>query len=224
MRFYNHYVKPLDYPCIYYKDIVFKTGDLLLFRASASSHMWLTGDKFSHVAIIVKINNEPYSLELQPPNVKVTPIYHRLDSYRDGTIYIKQINLQANSDPELLENILLFAKNIKYPETFTELRNTYIKSCVESPWNITNDNDFICGKFVLHVLKQLSILSGKETGICNIGEWLSELEEARPPYKYSDLRQIAFFDEDCLKKRKGFWEVNNIPTTEKSIRNIREFL
>jgi len=209
IRFYDHYVKPLDYPCVYYKDIKFRTGDLLLFRSLSSMHMWMIGDKFSHVGVVLVINNVPHCLEFQPPNAKLTPLYERLDKYKEGVICVKQLQYDLSTDqninlPLRISDILSFANNLKYPETFAQTRDVHIKSCITNPWMVKNSSDFDCRKFMLQVLKKLGILQGNEKVACNIATWLSELS-----YPYGEIKKLSFFDETCLENNGDLWSINS---------------
>ena len=61
-NFLRYYVYPLNYVPVRYDELTMRTGDLLFVLQKSSPHTFISGEIFSHVCIIVVLNNIPHVL------------------------------------------------------------------------------------------------------------------------------------------------------------------
>ena len=205
-RYWFHYVYVPPYPCKYYLDIQFKSGDILLFKSITSTHAWLSGEEFTHCGIVLKYKGILYCLEIQEPNVKFTPLFHRLFVIKDGFIYYKAINREVELNDNSVDNLLDWARAQKFSMTTAYMWLSRVYSCTQKEyWHKPVKYD--CGIFVLHTMHRMGILSGKENPDCRLIKWMSELTNCHTGYSYAEVRQIGFFDNPCYWVRPDFWEI-----------------
>lgn len=205
-RYWNQYVYVPEYPCKYYLDIQFKSGDILLFKSLTSTHAWISGEPFTHVGIVLKYKGVLHCLEIQEPNVKFTPLFHRLFVTNDGYMYYKSINREVQLDDAAVDNMLDWAREQKFGMSDTYMwMNRFYACSRDNYWY--KPYKYECAMFVLHCMWRMGILSGKEKPGCLLVKWLSELTKCNADYAYADLRQISFFDDACYWVRSDFWEI-----------------
>lgn len=206
-RFFNHYAKVPKYPCKYYKNIKFKTGDLILFKSLTSFHLFITGQQFSHVGIVLEYNRQLYCLEMYEPNVKITPLFHRFNMFKDGYIAIKQLNKPVNINDKI-NKLFEWSETLEYPKETFKISSTFIKSCVGDIWDTSDKSDIHCAKYILHCMKYLELLNGNEKIQCNTLDYLINLKKLHNGYEYSYPCIITFFGETCLSKYEDFWSLS----------------
>jgi len=186
-NFLNYYVYPLDYKAVRYDDLTLRTGDLLFVLQYSSPHNFVSGEQFSHVGIIVVVNNIPHVLELVYPYVSCTEFTRRVMSVAEGqTFYIKSVMADVKMPPRLIEE----AKNIKYSDkVISYALGTTLLSKEEINHYITNNKTGICSTFVLWVLDKFKLLD-VDIKTPKIITWL-----ANDYNKYHlPTRRIRFFD------------------------------
>ncbi len=192
-NFLTHYVYPRGYVPVRYDDLTLRTGDLLFILQYSSPHNFISGETFSHVAIVVVIKNIPYVVELSYPYVYCTPFQRRVMSVAEGqTFYIKSVNVNVNIDDAALLNILAEAQNIKYVrKVIGYVLKTLCLSSDTIISNVSNKKEGICSTFVLWFLYKLGLTQTLEDmKPPRLITWLSENYN-----KYHlPTRRIRFFD------------------------------
>lgn len=196
-NFYTHYLRDPNYPCIYYTDIDYRSGDLLFFRSVLSFHSFFSGEEMTHTGVVLEINKKLYLLELTTPNVKLTPLFERLSLFKDGWVFYKKLrNPIPIPSPETLERLQNLAKNIEYPKTLIEsAKIRFSKTNLANP-----DVKMDCSRFALYVLKELGILHESANPNFKVLTWLNNMNDT-----YHPTQQISFFDETCRKDEKDLY-------------------
>lgn len=156
------------YKKILYSDIKnnLKSGDLLFFisRNLNWSHVITRGyghNEFTHIGIIIKINNKLYSCEmvesekLKPGSVdvygfNVFPLKTRVKNYI-GDVYVASLINPLSEDKYNIFRNYIHTNNYKFPTAF----NIYKKYLFNN--TKLNDNDRYCGEFVSEILYLMGI-------------------------------------------------------------------
>jgi hypothetical protein len=170
-----------------------KTGDLLYFRWKHISLLYTPFTLFTHIGIIVEINNEKFVLEIHEKGdaIKLGVLtggvhLHKLVDrikYYNGSIY--HSSLKKNIDKEKLD---LFIKNIDNYKNIN-FNSNYIffivKNCfLQKFFNqcvIHNNQKMFCSEFILFCLYELALIDK----YCNC-------------YYPSDFTNIKSYDNEYL--------------------------
>ena len=153
------------YKKILYSDIkpYIKTGDLLFFERNLKSihESSFAHQQFSHIGIVVKINDILYCYESYPENIendifnnshgiKLSPLYARLINY-NGDIYIASLKNKLEISDEI--NLISQINSKKY--TYTSDFKIFLSYLFNS--KSTYNNERTCGEFIALILDNLSI-------------------------------------------------------------------
>jgi len=191
-NYWMFYSDQYSYEMIYYSNIEFHTGDILLMRDFQSTHNWFSGHKFSHCGAIVVVDGVPYVLEMEYSVMYFTKLEDRLKQ-NDGVVYyIKQ--LKEPLPPSVLAKVpelLQLAQQFKYPEDVcTNFIELFTQTVREKLTVAENRKELNCAVFVMWILYRLGILDAdlidSYTSI-HINNWFLQLDK-----KYDEVRLIRF--------------------------------
>ena len=191
-NFLNYYVYPINYKPVRYDDLVMNTGDLLFVLQYSSPHNFMSGERFSHVGIIVVLDNIPHVLELVYPHVLCTEFKRRVLSLAEGQMfYIKSINHKIDIGDSYLHQLITESKNINYTK---RIINYYFKTATTSGEQIITDihekKEGICSTFVLWVLNKFKLIDLNRVTTKKIITWLADEYNTH----HLPVRRIRFFD------------------------------
>ncbi len=192
-NFIIHYVDPMHYPKIMYKDLVPKTGDIIFIRSYNSVNSFITGNKLGHCGIIIVIGKTPYVLELSYPCPYLTSLEDRIKGGEGESYYIRQLinplpnHVIKNVVPRVLEE----AKRIRYTPEFISYYVTSKFNTVDDVCSYTEkEAEAICSTFVIWFLNRLGVLDKHHTevpGSSNVS-WLVDFVGSHRP-----THRIKFF-------------------------------
>ena len=206
-RFYNNYIVAPPYDIAFLPNTIFKTGDLIFFRALDSKHLIFTNAFFSHVGIIIEYHGIPYILELTEPNVKFSPIEERLSQYFSGLVFVKPLKKHLDEQRmEQIASILKWSELVDYPVNNIDHPAHYIRDCLRglTYWERDVQNhDFNCMKFIVFILAKFGLIHGNEDIGCSGMQYLSELECLRDGYCYDKTHTLASINNDNLEEKYG---------------------
>lgn len=158
-HFYNFYIDPMEYPKVMYNNLVFATGDIILVREFNCVHSFLSGNKFSHVGIVIILGHVPYLLELSYPHVYLTLLSDRLSGADGSLFYIRKI---INPIPETvlddIPDILETSKSINYTNDLADYYISTKFSTIKSLNHTTETSEAVCGTFVIWMLTKLGVI------------------------------------------------------------------
>jgi hypothetical protein len=150
-----------------------KTGDLILFSSYTYYPLFrIFGDHtFSHIGIVVKFNNQLYSLELfdiYPINNKIyynknlIPLYTRLNTYT-GTTFIASLKKPLNNI-QLQKLFKFINKKAKFYNPielyFAKLHNFNFK------------NKYSCSSYIYHLLIYIGLIQNDNINNIDIHKYL----------------------------------------------------
>lgn len=205
-NFFKYYVDPLEYEPIMYEDLRLKTGDLLFVRRYSSPHVFVSGEIFSHIAIIIVLDGSPYVLELSYPYVYITPFERCLLGFGQSQLfYVRQIKKEIFFTNNQIETILKKARDITYTN---QVVRYYLNLTFKSNNEIINQIDetklAVCNTFILWIMNQLGILSKEDLenkNGKNIMKWLSEHSG------YGDIKKLSFFKKTLFFKPIDYYNI-----------------
>jgi len=191
-----------------YDDLKLQTGDLIFVRRYSSPHVFMSGEVFSHVAIVIIIIMEgsPYVLELSHPHIYIMPFDRFLLGFGQGQIiYICRLKKEAYLTDRDVSLLLKKAKEITYTNRVVRhyLKLSF-KSNGEIIKQIEENKSAVCSTFILWVMNELGLLSEedlKHKNGTNVIEWLSKHE------KYGDIRRLSFFKKTLFFKPIDYYHV-----------------
>jgi len=188
-----------------------KTGDLICSRDSSVSMFQELYCKFTHIGIIVEINNEKYILEGNPKGLHISKNYEtigthlfklmdRINSYT-GSMYF--YSLKYNIDKDVLNNFVDNIENfqqIEFEDNYYRLLYSCAMNRVFQKCSINSDKK-LCSELVMFCLKQLHVLSDE----CNC-IFPSDFENLKVNDKllYDSCERID------TKTKPSYSELNNI--------------
>ena len=162
------------------------TGDILLFSTySYVPLMRIFGHKaFSHMGMVLKLDNQYYSLELTNfdmvndqicTNQIIVPLYDRINTY-SGNVFISKIqNPLSSIQFRKLYNL------IKKDNIFLKTTKLYLNMI----HNIDFTNQFTCSTYIFYILQHLNIIDSKiKIKNINIHSFLIELCHNSNIYRY----------------------------------------
>lgn len=216
-NFVKYYVDPLEYEAIRFDQLELKTGDLLFVRRYSSPHVFLSGEEFSHVAIVVILKGVPYVLELSYPSIYFMPLArHILGTGQAQTLYIRKVKNHINISEKQVEDLLAKANRFKYVDGIGEYYFGLIaKSNADIISDLEKERIGICGSFTLWVLNELAILKCnefyKKIGP-NLMNWLLEHTNYGPVKRIDFISGTTYLSGsdyfDLVQETLGFKEAN----------------
>jgi hypothetical protein len=218
-NFLRYYVYPLNYVPVRYDELTMRTGDLLFVLQKSSPHTFISGEIFSHVCIIVVLNNIPHVLELAYPYIYCTPFYRRALSAAEGqTFYIKSVNKNVNISDRDLQILVNKARDIKYNNNVIKY---FLQSAITSGSylikNIDIKKEGICSTFVLWFLHKLNLLHDVDSiETPRIITWLATSYNKH----HLPVRRIRFFDGT---PNTSFADHINILTNDNPLQNVLNY-
>ena len=181
---YIFYQPRLTFTNITVSDVskIAKTGDILLFRWNSVDIIHNMLSFFTHVGIIVEIDNIKYVLEthlkgdtkhMGNPNggVNIYKLEDRINMYNGHNFLLRLNNhlVQPYHTQIIKQNIQTYM-NIPFFENY---KHYYIKQCLPRKFchtcfthNSTPDNVMYCSQFVGHILKDLLLLDPNKNIDC----------------------------------------------------------
>lgn len=151
-----------------YDDILFKAGDIILFRHDSINyfHMLTTGDEFSHIGIVCEYSGKLCLLEaVMEDDLKIlgnaygganiSPLKERLATY-DGYVCVRNLNKHLSA--QQINAITAYYKK--------QLNNNFCDDIVKYFTKVAfrclftdehSDKCLFCSKFVLDILKEIGI-------------------------------------------------------------------
>ena len=143
-------------------DKYIKTGDIILFRHNKIDFIHEIISPFTHVGIIIIINNKSYILETHEKGstvymgfnndgVNIYNLYDRLNKYNGITYLLKLIKPLSNNNINYLINNI--PKYLKIPY-INNYKNYYFYNCLLS-FNNNNKKGMICSEFIYYLLQDI---------------------------------------------------------------------
>lgn len=153
-----------------------QTGDILLFSSYIYYPIFrIFGNKiFSHIGMVVKINNEYYSLEMTDfyilndkiyTHKSLFPLYDRINKYT-GNIFISKLKNPLNySQLNKLYNL------ISKSATFLNPIQLYINMIYDYKFN----DKYTCSSYIYYILKELNILDNIKINNIDIHSFIIDI-------------------------------------------------
>jgi hypothetical protein len=148
-----------------------KTGDLFLYRKKNVDLFHDLFSKYTHIGMIVELNNEKYVFEnhikdvhigkgFETEGIHLFKLIDRINTY-DGTMYYASLKHDINQD--VLNNFIYNIENLQNIEfeydkirlVYSCLSNRIFKNC-----SVISDKK-ICSEFVMFCLTQLQVLNNE---------------------------------------------------------------
>lgn len=167
-------------PYISFSKSFLKTGDLILFRWHSIDAMESLVTSFTHVGMVVKLNNNLYILEThmkgdtshmgyETSGVNIYDLKNRINSYK-GNIFllpIKKKFMTFENEKEIILNITNYKKipfHDKYENHFKNicLLKKICKNCI----NKTNKNEMFCSEFISKILQDINLMNENDDISC----------------------------------------------------------
>jgi hypothetical protein len=175
---YYYYIRPPNFNRIDFNDIIFKTGDLILFKSFNSYIPLISVIDYCHIGIIIVIDHEPFVLEMYNPCAYMTPILHKLLENDGGIIYYKSLKAPLSEfQLQKINAFLQISSHITYREYMHE-NNTESK-----------DYNMVCTEFIFHLLCDACIISRDKYDGSFLLNYLGNLNNI-----YDELKYIVFFN------------------------------
>lgn len=165
-----------------------KSGDIVLFRSKSKDYLTELIEHFTHIGIVIFINNKPYILETHSKNdplnigistegVNIYNYYDRINTY-EGNIYLLKLKKPLNNiqEKKLLTNIDKY-KKIKFIKNYKQY---YKKYCLINLYKNTN-NGMICSEFIYYILNDIGLIKD-----C--------FYKCKTPSDFLKLKKFYFFD------------------------------
>jgi hypothetical protein len=182
----------------------FKTGDLLLFRASSITSTFLFNPSilYKHIGLIYESNEQLYLIEmttstpygidsnrkiLQLNNgLNIIPLFSRLQNYIGIITWIKLNKKLNESQLKKLQDLKdTNFNNITFPPL--------VKLYIHYMYNINlEENLMFCYKFIYYLLQELEILNKYNLSLSNIIRFTNEIYnfELNNGYNYDLMGQV----------------------------------
>lgn len=138
----------------------FKTGDIILFKKKYRDRaIWLMLTNYTHIGIVINLNNKLYILENNPPillkynnkilkNTTLTELYDRLYNYDDKIYYVKvKLNYQLKIEENLKKNLKKYL-SIKFPKN--KLLYLFYTLIIKNEYSIPKY--LICSELIYYIL------------------------------------------------------------------------
>lgn len=165
-----------------------KSGDIVLFRSKNKDYLTELIINFTHIGMIIFIDNKPYILETHSKNdplnigistegVNIYNFYDRINTYK-GHIYLLKLKKPLNNiqEKKLLTNIDKY-KKIKFIKNY---KNYYKKYCLIKLYKNTNKG-MICSEFIYYVLNDIGLIK-------------DSYYKCKTPSDFLKLKKFYFFD------------------------------
>jgi hypothetical protein len=205
-NFIKYYVDPFEYESVRFDQLELKSGDLLFIRRFSSPHVFLSGEEFSHIAIVVILNCIPFVLELSYPGIYFMPLArHILGTGQAQTLYIRKIKSQIEITEKQVSNLLSQANKFKYIDGIGKYYfNLINKTNTDILVNFEKEKLGICGSFTMWALNELAILKcdefNKKIGP-NLISWLANHTNFEP------LKRIDFISGTTYLRGSDYFEL-----------------
>ena len=235
-RFWDHYMTVIKYNCKiitptqFKTGNLFKTGDLVLFKSLQSYHKIFSNSYFSHIGIIIMMDNIPNVLELNTTyelkgatyegGAKLYQLEDRIKFYTEGAICIKPINRPLDSKRlALLPEILNWAKNVQY--TNADYKMWIKESCIDSNIDRYTEPPFDCVKFIANTLNKLHLFNKEDMKLfrdkhcaacllsegCNLLNYFEQVTDLLDGYRYGPVYNVCgkldnLLEENGIKMQK----------------------
>lgn len=155
------------YKKILYTDVLsqVKSGDLVFFDHNITSiyERRFGHSQFSHIGIVIEINNKPYICDLNPEDIfinnkqiiskglNIIPLYNRIYNY-NGYVYIASLKNELDDiQKQKLISIINEKKRIDFLST-SKLVYSYITNS-----KYVYENEMLCNEFIAYILDELQI-------------------------------------------------------------------
>lgn len=165
IKIINFYIININkkYININHIDKYIKTGDIILFRHNKIDFIHELISPFTHIGIIIIINNKSYILETHEKGntlymgfnndgVNIYNLYDRLNKYNGITYLLKLIKPLSNNNINYLINNI--PKYLKIPY-INNYKNYYFYNCLLSLNNNNNKKGMICSEFISYILQDI---------------------------------------------------------------------
>lgn len=229
-RFWEHYMTDIKYKCRiitptqFKTGSLFKTGDLVLFKSLQSHHKIFSNSYFSHIGIIIMMDNVPTVLELQKTyemqgatytgGVKLYSLEERVKFYTEGAICIKPINKPLDSKRlTLLPEIINWAKNVQYTNNDGNLWLT--EYCIGNIWDSATEFPFDCAKFIASILNKLHLFNKEDLKLynakhcavcslnkgCSLVDYFEQATDLLDGYRYGPVYNVCCMLDNLLEEK-----------------------
>lgn len=175
-----------------YKTVIFddildnvETGDIILFSSYSYIPIFriFGHNTFSHIGMIIKLNNQIFSLEMTDYyrlnnidyyNKCLFPLYDRINTYT-GNVFICKLKNKLNTYQidklnELVKNDSKFLSPI---ELFLYMSH-----------NINYKNKYTCGSYIYFILQELNVISNLKINNIDINPFLINMCHQNIIYNY----------------------------------------
>jgi hypothetical protein len=178
---------------------IFKTGDIILFKASNNFNSIKTATYFGHTGIVVCYGDEvmlfeangiertPLKERHNNKGMFLTPLHARISKYK-GRCFLKSLNKPLDETTiELYKNFITWAiPNMQYE--YNVIRSVFKKLLgVERCHNKTN-----CAEIVFLSLIRLGLIPASEfdNNIMNHLQYIIDIKKLENGYHYNDLVEL----------------------------------
>jgi hypothetical protein len=153
------------------------TGDLIYFKYTNAEWYYELVTPFTHIGMVVKINNELYILEshvrgateiigMDTEGVNLYPLKLRIQTYK-GHVFASKLNSEFMPDNKRIE---YFMSRIDYYKSIpfkNDSKQFFIKNCITNKYSASNPTgSLMCSEFIGLCLKDLGILDPTFNYIC----------------------------------------------------------
>ena len=231
-RFWEHYMVDIKYECKiitpaqFKRGNLFKTGDLVFIKSLASHHKMFTNSYFSHIGIVIMIDDIPNVLELtqtyESKNVTYkggTKLYNledRIKFITDGYVCIKPINRPLDSKRlALLPEIINWAKNVHHTRNYFNNFATAMEYCTSNSLDsLAWPPPFDCVNFIAYILIKLHLFNKEDMKLfrdkhhgyflfskSNLLNYLEEVTDLLDGYRYGPVYNVCAHIDNLLEEK-----------------------
>lgn len=190
--FYVFYARKLDCEKIdldyMIENNLFRTGDLILFKATDCLHGLKLANYFTHAGIVYILNCIPYIFEAEyAHSIVLSPLRDRVLRYR-GFCYVKSLNIQLPNDVlREFDDFINYAINDMYYD------RKVVSKAVEKIIGKTCDTGTNCAELAFLCMLRLGLLPITEyyTYHPHYLRYITNIA-LQKPYKYSDPVRLTY--------------------------------
>lgn len=187
---------------------VIKTGDLVLFsdKEVFGLKRFILGEGWTHIGIVIEINNKKYIFEHKINGTVVHPFSLRVYSYV-GDVAVMFLNKKIT--PEMYKNLLEYISNYKHCKFYENPAFRFLTHCSLKRLGLINGDNkqrcrYVCSEFIGFVLRKIGILNNKHNIDCNYPDdytlfnFGNDYQYSKPVVIYDnfDLRNTGLFEKD----------------------------
>lgn len=174
---YYFFMKPSEFERIEYNDIKPKTGDIILFKCYTSYLPLVKAVNFSHIGIIICIDNIPYVLEMYNPCPYITSLRDKLMEKDGNIVFYKELK-----KPMTVNQLKKVEQYLKESEKI--LYRDYMYQCNTEE----KEKAMVCTEYIFHLLRDAGVINSNKYRGEFLLDYLSEMDDI-----YEKPKHIVFF-------------------------------